>query len=117
MINDKHEQIENAFEIMSKLNSKIDVVLTHLRSMRIISGDLQRDVKKIFMKMFLLRRKQRRRNEMLNVLNEIKKLKEGLDTIKDKLNKNDFSSVYDLLQELSIAVDKDKIIVTRSFLE
>jgi len=110
VINEKHQEIEDAFEILGKLNDSIDILLTFLRSMRIISRDLEKDVKKSLIKFFLLRKKQRRRNELLTPLYQIKKLKDGLTTIKQSLTENDFSSAFNLIEELSSITNTTTIV-------
>ena len=101
IIKEKHYQIQDAFASLGNLMDDVLVAFSHINAMRIISRDLQQKVRKDVVKVYLLRRKQRRRKEALEILNALHEMKNGMKTIEQCLDKVDVVVGLEIFLKLS----------------
>ena len=93
--------IQNAFVSLETISDQLTISIIHIGSMRIVVKGMQDKLKKSIMKLLFLRKKQQRKNIILNFLKELKKLRNGIKDIKTHFDRDEISPALEIYKDLS----------------
>jgi len=105
IIKGKHAQIQDTFENLGNLGDDVIVIFSHINAMRIITKEMVERVRKNLIKIYLVRRKQRKRQNLISILSEIKFVKDNIVKLCSFYEKGKVSESIEIYNKIQIALE------------
>ena len=101
IITEKHEMMQDAFSSLGSIVDELEFSVSHIRKLRANSKEMERILKNSIMKLLILKRKKQRRLKMMRILSELKRLKDGMQEMKEYFGKDEIASALEVYQKLT----------------